>query len=214
VVLSNGQAIAIDGGAQQTLDIRAGTLAVGTPSTIGTPLPNGLTTGSTITNASIAIGIITNRQPTALVFLTNQYQPTPSAGDITVGSINTSNATGGGAVAIDSRGSLTLTGAINVAANTGSGGNVTLLSQGNLTLALGASILSRGTLGGTLTLNSGDTVTINGTGNPALFAVMSESRTPATGGKGGDVAIAGKTLTLNNAGNVLAITRGAQRVAI
>ena len=97
ITLTNGGQLNIDGSAEPTLDIRAGTNSFGTPETE--------TTAITPTGSEINIqGSVSN--PGGIVLLTNQYQPNNNlaAGDITVSAINTSNSMGnGGDVAIDSR---------------------------------------------------------------------------------------------------------------
>ncbi|HEY9672850.1 MAG TPA: CHAT domain-containing protein [Waterburya sp.] len=140
VTLSDGTVVNINGNARPTLDIRAGTTAFGNPGIIGgtggfTPIPG---TGGTPTSANITIGTITNRGGD--VFLTNQYSPNPSlsSGTIQAGQIVTNpNPTNGnaGAVTINSRGGINLTGNVN---SSGSGINsasasITLLAQDDIT---------------------------------------------------------------------------------
>ncbi|MGB7442291.1 MAG: filamentous hemagglutinin N-terminal domain-containing protein [Coleofasciculaceae cyanobacterium] len=104
VTLFNGDTIEINGNTTPTLDIRAGTLAYGTPGTTGntagfpTGIPN---TGGTATSADIRIsGNISSQGGT--VFLTNQYQPNSSFnGVIDVADVNATT------IRFDSRGSIT-----------------------------------------------------------------------------------------------------------
>ncbi|WP_181280589.1 beta strand repeat-containing protein [Aphanothece hegewaldii] len=158
VTLSDGSTINIDGSLEPTLDIRAGTTAVGNPF-FDTDTP---------TSADIFIGSITFHPifgSGGKVFLSNQYSPNlalqPLFGGITVGSITTKNAFGGGSVTIDARGGITLVGAVDASSLIGNGGNVTLLSQGNI--STGSNILAQGLLGGNITLTStGDVLLTNG----------------------------------------------------
>jgi len=138
VTLSDGTTfVAINGNAQPTVDIRAGTTAFVTPGITGsnagfsgeTPSTNG-----TPTNADIAIGSITN--PGGVVFLTNQYQPNSSlpSGAIQVGAVDTSVVSGNaGAVTIDSRDSLTTGKVESTSFANGNGGAVTLKAQNDIT---------------------------------------------------------------------------------
>jgi filamentous hemagglutinin family protein len=112
VQLSNSRTVAIDGTAQPTLDIRAGTTAVGTPGIAGEA--EELSSVSEIagqgTNANITISG-TIRNPGGLISLTNLYQPNPAlvGGAITTQEINTGTSTpdsNGGDIAINARNSI------------------------------------------------------------------------------------------------------------
>jgi hypothetical protein len=72
VTLSDGSSVTINGNAEPTLDIRAGTTAFGTPfANIGTP------TSADIKVGSILFADATNRPLAGRVLLTNQYRPNP-----------------------------------------------------------------------------------------------------------------------------------------
>ncbi|MDJ0687514.1 MAG: filamentous hemagglutinin N-terminal domain-containing protein [Xenococcaceae cyanobacterium MO_188.B32] len=170
VILSDSSTtVNIDGNAEPTLDIRAGTLAVNTPGLIPNA-PDGLTepptTDGTGTNANINIESINN--PGGLVFLSNQYQPnTELSGDIGVGSVSTAtdptSGLDGGSVVMDSRGGITFND-INVSGAEfdtfftsnvgGNGGDVTLLAQNDIFMPFPSTIISDGLRGGNITLFS------------------------------------------------------------
>lgn len=212
VTLSNGTPLALSGNTRSTLDVRAGTTAIGSPLGLtGTPSPSGLAFPATASSAAIAIGSITITPANGMVFLTNQYQPNAALpGNINVGAITVNNNTAGGSVVLDSRGAITLTGAVNTSGSaTGNSGSVTFLSEGDLTLASGSSILARGALGGSVNLNSRNgTIAISGI-NDTSFRIRSGTRTTASGGKGGDVSLTARTLNLDQGANVLVETTGA-----
>ena len=161
ITLSNGNRIEIDGGSEPTLDIRAGTNSVDFLAAIELRSQPPIKSGSQIS----IDGRVSN--PGGKVYLTNQYQPNLelAAGDITVNSIDTSNANGdGGDVIIDARRNLNLPVGINTAAIldaqlltlpnsevnttdlvTGDGGAIALLateniSTGDLTTAAGINL--------------------------------------------------------------------------
>jgi filamentous hemagglutinin family protein len=138
VTLSDGSTVvAINGNAQPTLDIRAGTTAFGTSGITGT---TGFSLGVPSTNgngtsADITIGSITNGG--GIVFLTNQYAPSSSlpGGAIQVGATNTSVISGNaGSITIDSRGSIKLRDTLlaTVTSN-GNGGTVTFTALKDIT---------------------------------------------------------------------------------
>lgn len=155
ITLSDNQTvIEIDGNAEATLDIRAGTNNVGTPGI--TDNNAGFTPNITnnATNSNITIGgSITNAG--GRVLLTNQYQANNNlpSGAIRAAAIDTSNSAGnGGSVAIDSRSNINVPGGINtssivngelttraniqnfppVTINSGDGGAVTLLAADSI----------------------------------------------------------------------------------
>lgn len=143
ITLSNGTALQIDGTTQATLDIRAGTTAVGAPAILGTNFTN-LSPPPNLTNpatsANITVNSITLNQP-GLILLTNQYQPNSSlaSANITIGAINagstTSVAPGNGSpVFVDTRGSFNLNGLLDTSSFAGNGGDVTVLAAGDITL--------------------------------------------------------------------------------
>ncbi|AOY81684.2 filamentous hemagglutinin N-terminal domain-containing protein [Moorena producens JHB] len=105
VTLSNGTEISIDGSSRPTLDIRAGTKAIGNPSEItGNPMPDQLEFSEPPTTANIKIGEVMIEPPNGQVFLTNQYESNSAVtGSIEVTTINTSSEVGNaGNVIIDS----------------------------------------------------------------------------------------------------------------
>jgi filamentous hemagglutinin family protein len=117
ITLSNGGQININGSAEPTLDIRAGTTAMGTPA-----ITEGFTSNTTPTGSNININGTVNN-PGGEVFLTNQYQPntTLTGGDITATAINTSNSLGnGGNVTLDSRNDINIPNGINTASTVNS----------------------------------------------------------------------------------------------
>ena len=107
VTLSNGSRINIDGSAEPTLDIRAGSSSFAIEQAVdGETLQSG-------TNISIG-GTVSN--PGGRVFLTNQYASNLelTAGDISATAIDTSNPRGnGGNVSIDSRNDINIPNGIN-----------------------------------------------------------------------------------------------------
>ena len=118
VTLTNGSQIEIDGNAEPTLDIRAGTNSAA--EAIQSPqLGSDITISGTVNNAG------------GKVFLTNQYQPNSNsaAGDITVAEINTSNSTGnGGDAIVDSRNDINIANGIDTSSVT----DAQLTTQANL----------------------------------------------------------------------------------
>lgn len=219
ITLSDGTtSLAINGQAQPTLDIRAGTGAVGTPlGQTGVDTPTGLVLGTVPGSANIAIGSITLNQPNGLVYLSNQYQPTTDPGSITVGNIFANDPTlsgNGSRVVVDSRGALTVNGLIDTSSadfvnflGVGNGGDITLLSVGDLTVSGTGALLSYGELGGSITLKSQANLSVTGTGNTSFFPIDSYSLTFSTNVKGGDINLeAAQTLALTNAGSVVSRT--------
>ncbi|MDJ0734646.1 MAG: filamentous hemagglutinin N-terminal domain-containing protein [Nostocaceae cyanobacterium] len=152
VTLSDGvTTVAINGSSKPTLDVRAGTTAIGSPLGLtGSSTPRGLSFASNTTpTADINIGRVSVDQPDGLVFLTNQYQPNAAtSGAIQVGSIFTNDSRGrifsgnSGDIFIDSRGDITLTsfGAINTTSLTGDAGNIHLTANEAISLANGSAV--------------------------------------------------------------------------
>ncbi|MDJ0690298.1 MAG: filamentous hemagglutinin N-terminal domain-containing protein [Xenococcaceae cyanobacterium MO_188.B32] len=213
VTLSDSATVVdIDGSAEPTLDIRAGTTAFGTPgitsSTAGfSEVPS---TGATETSADISIGSITNNG--GVVFLTNQYQPNSALfGGITIGSIDTSSDLGGGSVAIDSRDVITVNGLINVSGTSdnplnfnvsGDGGDVTLLANGDITFVPESGLFSFGLLGGNITLKSGADIS-------ATSAIINSfSFTPLADLTGGNIKVMAKSLSITNGADLITVTIG------
>ncbi|MCP2728085.1 two-partner secretion domain-containing protein [Limnofasciculus baicalensis] len=221
VTLSDGTIVQINGNITPTLDIRAGTTAVGIPELTGPfppnillpPIPNPI---GTPTSADITIGGIIN--PGGMVFLTNQYQPNPSlpGGTITVNqsplvpgiAIATINPLGdGGNIIIDSRGAIALNGTVNSSSFSqlsplppGNGGNITLIANGDMTTA---DIYSLGGLGGKINFTSNGTISFD---NRLIFT---GSISPIPGFSGGDINVKTRNLSLNNGARLLVATLGA-----
>lgn len=220
VTLSNGTSIVIDGSAQPTLDIRAGidwTELLGTlPGniSIGIAVP-AFAFGSTATSADIILGDITF-DPIGgnggKVFLTNQYVPNKSLntsfGEITVGSIYTSDFFGGGSITINARNGIALAGPVNassldlsqffaVPVNTylSNGGDITLLANGNINPS--SKIYSSGLLGGNISFITHGNISLT---NP----VISDSYTSVVG-TGGNINFKGNLISLTNGALVIAI---------
>ncbi len=210
ITLSNGDRVRINGMMEPTLDIRAGVdqgVVIASPPVTGQdflvdffnldPFDQPDTTNNP-TSADITIGTIAFSQGTDVpdnllagkALLTNQYQPNLSlTGDIEISAtlnllpnvaIQTGEMAGGGTVAIDSRGSITLDGIVNTSAipggNTfnGNGGDVTLLAEDDITFLPGSSIISAGLLGGQITLNSGSSLLINDSAISSITAGVEE----------------------------------------
>ena len=149
VTLSDGTNLAIDGSKVPILDLRAGTIAIGS-SVIDTGTP----TSADILIGKIIVTPIAGKGGTIL--LTNQYQPNAELGTqfggITVGLIETSKGVGS-TVALDSKGDLTITGAIDASSN-GLSGKVILNSAGDINLMNGATVDVRGANGGSIVVNA------------------------------------------------------------
>lgn len=209
VTLSDGETVvSINGNAQPTLDLRAGTLAHGSSAT-----------GGVGTSAAINIGNISNVG--GLVFLTNQYQPNPNlSGGISVGDITTAtnpnSGLDGGQVVMDARGRLTFNNIdtsggdyanFNVGGN---GGDVTLLAQSDIFMPFRSSIYSYGLWGGAITLTSG-TAIIQENGplgfNPFdLSWIETDTFAPV---RGNDIRFTAPTISIG--GNIYASNEGEGR---
>lgn len=208
LTLSNGTPLTINGSTRPTLDVRAGTTAVASPSGVrGTPTPTGLSLTDTPTSADITIGNITVSAADGLVFLTNQYQPNTAlaGGVIQVGQIDTSRRLvgKGGDVVIDSRNTIALSDTVNTGSLLGNGGNITLLAASDINPA---NITSVGLLGGNITLTSNGTISLSDR------FILSASITPSTSAidsKGGDINVNARSLSLTNGARLIAATLGA-----
>ncbi|HEY9606501.1 MAG TPA: filamentous hemagglutinin N-terminal domain-containing protein, partial [Allocoleopsis sp.] len=145
VTLSDGTPLVINGTAQPTLDIRAGTTAFGNSGITGTNFttlfrrPN---TTAPATGANIAIGKIDIKARDGLVFLSNQYQPnTALTGDIQVSTVHTGGYLGGfsgnsGSVIVNSRGNIKIpnAGSFRVDSATGNAGDIILIAAGSFSM--------------------------------------------------------------------------------
>ncbi len=151
VTLSDSTAVAVDGAARPTVDLRAGvewsTFAGGAPSPVYQEIPAGSVgttflpkTGAAITTANIFV-----TAPDGLVLLTNRYRPAGAlSGGIQTLAIQTDAAapgSDGGAVVVDSRGAVSL-GSVSTAsfqsgagAAAGDGGPVRVLADGGLAVS-------------------------------------------------------------------------------
>jgi filamentous hemagglutinin family protein len=146
--LADGTAVKVDGRTIPTLDIRAGTTAIGTPGLNGiltgfTPSGTSINTNGNPTGSSITVGgdikfVSNSSLPTIIttapvVLLTNQYVPKDSTpGDINVnGQINTfyTQTTLGGAVSIP--GTSGPIGVIPITTIT-NGGDITIVGKNNV----------------------------------------------------------------------------------
>jgi filamentous hemagglutinin family protein len=231
VTLSDGSSVTINGSAEPTLDIRAGTTAFGTPfANIGTP------TSADIKVGSILFADATNRPLARRVLLTNQYRPNPDlSGNIQIdgtvtGSILTRGVAEGGPVDIDSKGSITIAGLINASAIRvngtffGNGGDVRLISKGNIILNPGAAIFSGGLLGGNITLKSDADISLIGPDPSPIISSVSFADVPDV--NGGNINVMARSLFLSdgalldtrtlgaaNAGNVTITTTSAIELA-
>ena len=193
ITLSDNKTILdINGSISSTVDIRAGTIAVGTP-LVNTGAP---------TSANILIGNITF-QPIfsdgGRVLLTNQYNPNNSLlGDITLqGSINTSDFLGGGIVAIDSTGKVSLgsqstPGNILATSFINNGGNITILAKDNIVFNDNSNISTNGLIGGRINLRSNNLTSLSNS------TITSISLSPIINTQGGDINISSDSLSLSN----------------
>ncbi len=223
VTLSDGTQTAINGKTTPTLDIRAGTNAVGNPGIIGIPPLGNIIPAPPIqtpipTSANITIGGILNLG--GMVFLTNQYQPNSllPGGTITVNQlttvpgVNTAIATAnqngnGGKIIMDSRGAILLNGTVNSSSFSplsplppGNGGNITLIANGDIKTSEMTSI---GLLGGNINLTSNSKISL------ANYAIVSGSASPFPIGKGGDINIKASSVSVTDGARIIAATIGA-----
>jgi filamentous hemagglutinin family protein len=156
VSLSNGELVAINGGENPTLDVRAGIQ----PEAIGVP-PIEILTGFNLdsdifteafandlsTGTDITIGDVLITAPNGLILLTNQYQPNNEipGGDILINAtgdyargINVQSSIGkGGLVFLDSRGDILLEGllgGIDSSSMVDNGGDITLIADETVSL--------------------------------------------------------------------------------
>jgi filamentous hemagglutinin family protein len=209
VSLSDGTPLVINGNASPTVDIRAGTKAVGSPFVnTGTPTSADIIIGDIVLDAIGGDG--------GKVFLTNQYQPNPAlTGNITVGFIDPRDDFGGGSVAIDSKGSITLNDQVNAFADSlGNGGDITLLANDNITTGSlsafsnnsdagaihltsrnGAIDTSAGILNASTNGRNGGAITLQANGDITTFGIRSD---------GGRFGGSGNIILTSRAGTVSA----------
>lgn len=199
VTTSDGTAIAIDGTTRPTLDIRAGTTAVGTVGVTGTP-PADLDTTGPVTSGAIEINTIRITQPNGLVFLSNQYQPNAdlTSGTIRVGAVNLANDAGGGSVVIDARDRLQVSGSVNTSATAGNAGDIRLLARGDLELQPGSTLQADGLIGGAIDLRSDSNFSLIGDENGGLISSATTGN-----GTGNNITINAASVFVGN-GEILA----------
>jgi len=149
ITLSDGTVVAIDGGAQPTLDVRAGVapVAIGTipPGYISGLDPTSVINGTAVntpSSANITVGDVFMAAPNGLVLLTNQYQPNT---DLAGGSIFVTGA-GLRGVGIDARGF------------GGQGGAVYLDARNDVSVIDSTIRTSGAGMVGNVVVNAGDTI--------------------------------------------------------
>jgi len=209
VSLSDGTSVPINGQTQPTVDIRAGTTDFGSPGIIGNglfdPAPPETNTSPTRSDIRIRGGIDINAED-GIVLLTNQYQPnlSLSGGVINVGVILTNDTDqfsgNSGAVFIDSRGSIEV-GRIDTSSRSGNGGSITILSDQGITVTgdVDSSVRSISGVGGDIRITAQDTV--------SLTNANSFIRSNTTGqGKGGDIEVNTRILSLRNGAGIFTTT--------
>lgn len=209
VQLSNGIAVAIDGSAQPTLDIRAGVSpdAIATLDITGVDpgsdiFLNGPNLSSSATRADITVGDVVIPGPDGVVLLTNQYQPnsTVAGGDIAI----TGNGIfgdgidvqeidqQGGSVIVDARDNIFLESGIASSTVLADAGDITLLAENDIALTEGADILASGLSGGNILLQSGGTISAT---NNTEISSNSTGTTPSTAQ--GSIALLGESVQLS-----------------
>ncbi|MEQ8756631.1 MAG: filamentous hemagglutinin N-terminal domain-containing protein [Coleofasciculus sp. G1-WW12-02] len=210
VILSDGTSVPINGQTQPTVDIRAGTTAFGIPGIIGNgsfePAPPETNTSPTGSDIRIRGGIDINAED-GIVLLTNQYQPNPSlsGGVINVGVILTNDTVqfsgNSGSVFIDSRGAIEV-GRIDTSSGSGNGGSITILSDQSITFTgdVDSSVRSVSGVGGDIRITAQDQV--------SLINANTLIRSNTTGqGKGGDIDINARSLSLSNGAGIFTVTQ-------
>ncbi|WP_228037901.1 filamentous hemagglutinin N-terminal domain-containing protein [Nodosilinea sp. LEGE 06152] len=200
ITLSDSTVVQVDGGAQPTLDVRAGVR----PEFLGAP-PIELLTGFDIatdafdnlffedvpSSANIIVGDVLIAAPNGLVLLTNQYQPNTnlSGSDISIvggsifsdSGINVSRASDqGGAVYLDARGDVSI---INSFIDTSSAGDV-----------------------GNVVINANSTVRLDSTNN--RFTGVFVNLVTGEEGVGGDIRINATNLEVVNGAQIGTVVSG------
>ncbi|WP_218776684.1 filamentous hemagglutinin N-terminal domain-containing protein, partial [Nostoc sp. T09] len=144
--LPNGtNSVAINGGGEPTLDIRAGTTAFGTPRLTPNPIPGAIgiiNPNAPSSSADINIGSIANLNYSGTgepikgkILLTNQYAANGLPGNIKTGAIATF-----GDVTIDSRGDIVTNEAIDISSGIDSNNNIQFIANKNI--LIGGDLLS------------------------------------------------------------------------
>jgi len=220
--LSDGTEITINGSTRPTLDIRAGTTDFGTPN--AAPLDNFNPFGDfdpvptidavgTGTSADIRIaGLIDIQAADGLVLLTNQYRPNLSlpGGVITAPLIFTDDferrfVGNSGSIFIDARGNIEV-GQIDTSSFSGNGGEIRIVSGQNITFTdtVDSSVRPDDGLG----FGVGGDITVTAQEEIVLPSVNSSIRSVTQGqGKGGDIEINSRILSLNDGAEIFTLTR-------
>lgn len=199
ITLADGTVVAIDGGAQPTLDVRAGV----NPSVLGTA-PLEILTGfdpatdtffgdafvtDAPSGADITVGDIFLDAPNGLVLLTTSYQPNTSLAE---GSIFLTG-DGLGSIGIDARGFGTQGGAVYLDARE----NVVVTNSAILTIGTGSV--------GDVVINAGDTVRFE---QQTRLTGVASSLTTGARGTGGDIRITAANVALIGGAQLSASTAG------
>ncbi|NEQ44307.1 MAG: filamentous hemagglutinin N-terminal domain-containing protein [Leptolyngbya sp. SIOISBB] len=205
ITLSDGTVVQVDGGAQPTLDVRAGV----SPEALGEP-PLDLLTGfnnNTVdefegdafvtaapTSADIMIGTVFVNSRNGLVLLTNQYQP--------------NNQIAGGNILIESRRPNT-NGFSGIVAAAFGGGEVVLDARNHISIIdSGITTLSLGESGSDITLLAGGTLRLDSPNGRPTGVVTG---TPPTAiSKGGDIRVIATNLELANGAQLNSSTIGSE----
>nr|WP_242026983.1 filamentous hemagglutinin N-terminal domain-containing protein [Phormidium tenue] len=198
--LSDGTVVEVDGGAQPTLDVRAGVslemfgtapleLITGLGDTdifLGALLPT-----NSPSSAEITIGDVFINAPNGLVLLTNQYQPnnTLTEGNINItgegffgNGINTSRANEqGGTVYLDARNNILVTNSFIDTTSTGAVGNIVI--------------------------NAADTILFDGADGSGVTGVFA-NLVAGGEGTGGNVRINANNLEISNGAQITALVFG------
>ncbi|MEQ9482555.1 two-partner secretion domain-containing protein [Coleofasciculus sp. F4-SAH-05] len=222
IVLSDGTEITINGSIRPTLDIRAGTTNFGTPD--AAPIDNFNPFGEfdpaptidavgTGTSADIRIdGFIDIQAADGLVLLTNQYRPnlSLSGGVITVPGIFTDDferrfVGNSGSIFIDSRGDIEM-GQIDTSSFSGNGGEIRIISDQNITFTdnVDSSVRPDDGLGfgvgGNITVTAQEEIVLPSVNISIISATQGQ-------GKGGDIEINTRSLSLVNGAGIFTVTQ-------
>ncbi|MEQ9355139.1 two-partner secretion domain-containing protein [Coleofasciculus chthonoplastes] len=222
IVLSDGTEITINGSTRPTLDIRAGTTDFGTPN--AAPIDNfnpfgdfdsppTIDASGTGTSADIRIaGLIDIQAADGLVLLTNQYRPnlSLSGGVITAPLIFTDDfqrrfVGNSGSIFIDARGNIEV-GQIDTSSVSGNGGEIRIISDQNITFTdnVDSSVrpdfgLGFG-VGGNITVTAQEEIILP-SANISIISVTQGQ------GKGGDIEINTRSLSLVNGAEIFTVTQ-------
>jgi large exoprotein involved in heme utilization and adhesion len=204
LTLSDGTVVAIDGGTQPTLDIRAGVV----PEAIGIVPPGnisglndtsdvlvGFTPTDTPSRADITVGDVWINAPNGLVLLTNQYQPN-------------ANLAGGSILVTGEGSSLLVTGderGINVRGQGGQGGAVYLDARNDVSIDNSLIATSGAGTVGDIVINAGDTVRFEG---PDRRTGAVSGLVAGATGTAGDIRIRATNVELLNGAQLGASTFG------